>query len=263
VGGVIRTFVYVDGFNLYYGALKGTPYKWLDIVQLTNRILPSEYSIQKLKYFTARVSGSVDSGAPARQQAYLSALREQNEIEIHFGSFLTKSIWRPIINLPIADAVISSENSTVLKEADYIVTGGTLRDERTLPVKNYITKGTANRKRHSKPKAPANSLVVEVHTMEEKGSDVNLAAHLLNDAWKESFDAAVVFSNDTDLITPISMVTIEQKKPVFVVSPGRAPMAVALQRVATYKRHLRGSLLACSQFPDQIPDTTIRKPANW
>jgi len=26
-----RTVIYIDGFNLYYGALRGTPYKWLDI----------------------------------------------------------------------------------------------------------------------------------------------------------------------------------------------------------------------------------------
>ena len=27
----MRTYVYVDGFNLYYGALKGSHYKWLDL----------------------------------------------------------------------------------------------------------------------------------------------------------------------------------------------------------------------------------------
>ena len=35
----MRTFVYVDGFNLYYAALKGTPFKWLDPVALLKRIL--------------------------------------------------------------------------------------------------------------------------------------------------------------------------------------------------------------------------------
>ena len=30
----MRTQVYVDGFNLYYGALKDTPFKWLDPVKL-------------------------------------------------------------------------------------------------------------------------------------------------------------------------------------------------------------------------------------
>jgi len=26
----MRTSIYIDGFNLYYSAVKGTPYKWLD-----------------------------------------------------------------------------------------------------------------------------------------------------------------------------------------------------------------------------------------
>jgi hypothetical protein len=30
----MRTVVYVDGFNLYYGALRGTPFKWLDLYGL-------------------------------------------------------------------------------------------------------------------------------------------------------------------------------------------------------------------------------------
>ena len=48
----MRTRVYVDGFNLYYGALKGTPFKWLDLVRLAYQLLPAGYSVTKLKYFT-------------------------------------------------------------------------------------------------------------------------------------------------------------------------------------------------------------------
>jgi uncharacterized LabA/DUF88 family protein len=99
--------------------------------------------------------------------------------------------------------------------------------------------------------------------MEEKGSDVNLAAHLLNDAWKNAFEAAVVFSNDTDLVEPIRMVAVERAKPVFVVCAGRWAMAQGLQRVATYQRHIRKAMLVASQFPDAIPGTTIRKPVSW
>ena len=33
----MRTFIYVDGFNLYYGALKGTPWRWLDPVAMIVR----------------------------------------------------------------------------------------------------------------------------------------------------------------------------------------------------------------------------------
>ena len=34
------THVYIDGFNLYYGALKGTPYKWLDLEALCRKLMP-------------------------------------------------------------------------------------------------------------------------------------------------------------------------------------------------------------------------------
>ena len=61
--------------------------------------------------------------------------------------------------------------------------------------------------------------------MEEKGSDVNRAAHLLNDAWQSLFEASVVVSNDTDLVTPIRMVTRERKWPVFVLCSGRWQIA--------------------------------------
>ena len=35
----MRTNVYVDGFNLYYGCLKGTPYKWLNLEVLFDELL--------------------------------------------------------------------------------------------------------------------------------------------------------------------------------------------------------------------------------
>ena len=47
----MRTRVYVDGFNLYYGALKGTSFKWLNLVALSYRVLPSGHTIDKLKYW--------------------------------------------------------------------------------------------------------------------------------------------------------------------------------------------------------------------
>ncbi|HUC61126.1 MAG TPA: NYN domain-containing protein [Alphaproteobacteria bacterium] len=105
--------------------------------------------------------------------------------------------------------------------------------------------------------------MTEVHSMEEKGSDVNLASHLLNDAWKDLFDQAVVISNDTDLVEPIRMVSVERRKPVVVVCPGRWQMALDLQRVANFKVHIRLSMLRAAQLPDPIPGTTIRKPATW
>jgi uncharacterized LabA/DUF88 family protein len=44
---------------------------------------------------------------------------------------------------------------------------------------------------------------VEILDTEEKGSDVNLAVHIINDAWSNHFDVALVLSQDTDLIEPL------------------------------------------------------------
>jgi hypothetical protein len=43
-----RTIVYIDGFNLYYLALKGTAHKWLDIAAMSAACLPTGYQIQAI-----------------------------------------------------------------------------------------------------------------------------------------------------------------------------------------------------------------------
>ena len=48
------TNVYVDGFNLYYRALKDTPYRWLDPRKLATALLPED-TIHTVCYFTARL----------------------------------------------------------------------------------------------------------------------------------------------------------------------------------------------------------------
>jgi hypothetical protein len=258
---VIRTWVYVDGFNLYYGAVKGTPYKWLDVLALAKHLLAATHTVDKIKYFTARVSGAADPDAPRRQHAYLSALATLPQVELHFGRFLSKTIWRPITNFPVAGATIHSPITVSLPTGNHQVTGGSLSAAAAIPVNVYPPKGVKRAKKTPRPLPDA--LIAEVHTMEEKGSDVNLAAHLLNDAWKGAFQAAMVISNDTDLVTPIQMVSVERGKPVFVVCPGRWQMAPALERVASHKRHIHRSMLQASQFPDPIPGTTISKPTSW
>jgi len=50
-----RTIVYIDGFNFYYGAVKDTPYKWLDFEAFCRLLLPRD-NVVKIRYFTARIS---------------------------------------------------------------------------------------------------------------------------------------------------------------------------------------------------------------
>ena len=117
----MRTRVYVDGFNLYYGALRGTPFKWLDPVRVSALLLPSACMVDKVLYFTARVSGSTDRYAPARQQVYLNALRTLPEVEVCFGNFLAKTVWRPLVNLPVADRRIDTPEPVVLPAGEHKV----------------------------------------------------------------------------------------------------------------------------------------------
>ncbi len=50
-----RTIVYVDGFNLYYGSLRKTIYKWLDLRAFFSNLLGKQHNITEIKYFTAHV----------------------------------------------------------------------------------------------------------------------------------------------------------------------------------------------------------------
>ena len=70
------------------------------------------------------------------------------------------------------------------------------------------------------------------------------------------FDVAAVFSNDTDLVTPIRLVTEERLKPVIVVYLGR-------WEVASYVRHIRPQMVRDAQLPETIPNSTIGKPIDW
>ncbi len=97
------TFVYVDGFNLYYRKLKGTPHKWLDIRRLAELLLP-ENDVREIFYFTARITARPgDPDQPQRQQIYLRALSTVG-VQIVFGSFQTKPKHRPLLN----DLVVGS-----------------------------------------------------------------------------------------------------------------------------------------------------------
>jgi hypothetical protein len=96
----MRTIIYVDGFNLYYGALKGTPFKWLNLDRLCRLLLPKN-EIVGIKYFTATVSARPhDPDQPTRQQTYLRALRTLPNLEIIYGHFLAHEVLMPRADNP-------------------------------------------------------------------------------------------------------------------------------------------------------------------
>jgi len=80
--------IYIDGFNLYYGALKNTVYKWLNISALCSTLFPG-ITINKIRYFTAPVKSTKhDPQAPIRQDIYLRALKTMPGIFITKGHFV-------------------------------------------------------------------------------------------------------------------------------------------------------------------------------
>jgi uncharacterized LabA/DUF88 family protein len=207
----VYTYVYVDAFNLYYGCLKGTPYRWLDLHKLCLLLLP-KHDIQRIKYFTARVGAwPNDPDQPTRQQLYLRALRTLPMIEIHYGHYLSHAVNMPLVNPP-----------------------------------------------------PGSPRMVRVIKTEEKGSDVNLATHLVSDAYENSFDAAVLITNDSDLLGPVQLVTSRLGKTVGILNPQKHP-AVVLRNAATFFKQIRPGVLKLSQFMQTLTDATgtFHKPAVW
>lgn len=82
-----RTIVYVDGSNLYYGLLRGTAYKWLDINAFAKKLLLLEYRIDAIKYFASRVVDKTDGHLRSERQArYFDALSAQG-IQIFEGYY--------------------------------------------------------------------------------------------------------------------------------------------------------------------------------
>lgn len=207
----MRTFVYVDAFNLYYGCLRKTPYRWLDLDAFCRILLPKN-DIRRIKYFTARVGVRPgDPDQPLRQQLYLRAIATIAHVEVHFGHYLSHEVFMPLANPPKTGARFAK----VLKT-------------------------------------------------EEKGSDVNLATHLISDAYENAFDIGVLITNDSDLLGPVNLVKDRLEKKVGILNPQKHP-AFVLRNAATFFKQIRPSALAKSQFPTVMTDAhgTFHKPPAW
>src|SRR5579862_3937253 len=91
----LNIWAYVDGFNLFNGALRGTPYKWLDLQALAQNLRSTD-QVSKVKFFTAKLNARPsDPDQPFRQMLYWRALRTITSIEIIEGHFLTKPTYLP------------------------------------------------------------------------------------------------------------------------------------------------------------------------
>ena len=207
-----KTFYYIDGFNFYYRAVKGTPYKWLNFYELFTKVFPSNPP-SKIKYFTALVkNNSRDRYKRKRQKNFIKALETYiPNFETYYGTFLKSKTIMPV----------------------------------------------------AEPKKFNDRKWVKVIKQEEKGSDVNLAVHLLNDGWKNLYDIAIVISNDSDLVEAIRLVREELGKIVGIgILPNCNP-SVELLKNCDFKKKIRMEVIKKSQLPIKIPGTDIVKPDNW
>lgn len=206
-----RTYVYIDSFNLYFGALKKLPkFKWFNVETWVKLIVPiATHDIQKIKYFTARVSAQDnDPQKPVRQDMYFRALRTISLIEIIWGKYKPKTV----------KVDISKDIKMLVKK------------------------------------------------FEEKGTDVNLGTHLVNDAHLNKFDVAVIVSNDSDLSEAVKIVCSEIGKEVWVINPCLgSPSNKTLTKHATEIRVLREGQVKVSQFQSPMTDSvgSFTKPASW
>jgi uncharacterized LabA/DUF88 family protein len=99
---------------------------------------------------------------------------------------------------------------------------------------------------------------------EEKGSDVNLASHLLLDAFRKDCDVAVVISNDSDLRVPIRIAEQELGIKVGIINPQPAKYRSRVL-TGTFFKQLRPSILADCRLPEVMGDADgeFRKPETW
>ncbi|NBQ97416.1 MAG: NYN domain-containing protein [Micrococcales bacterium] len=230
---------YIDGYNLYYGALEDNPnYKWLDLLSLSKALVPNG-KLGKVYYFTARVKERFPGdGAGRRQHAYLRAL-EATGVEIVLGDFRKDERWLRVAANP-TDSFLSPEPTRMLG----------------------LTKLAL--KRSFKVAHPDHPRAF-VYKMTEKGSDVKLASYLLRDCFASGMKDSLVITGDSDLVTPI-LFSVNAGMNVRVVVPSQVQYADSLERVSTSFSRLNPELLAANQLPKSVirgKGSTITRPNTW
>ncbi|MGN6372185.1 MAG: NYN domain-containing protein [Solirubrobacteraceae bacterium] len=243
----MRVGVYVDGFNLYFGARdhcgQGTVgWRWLDIRGLVADALPSVWtsldaSIERVVYCTARVSGIDDPTTPRDQNVYLRALLASGSADhIEYGNFV-----RRIRTSPLATRTEHGKVQLVRSQWPVMIQDDSGEDV-----------------------CEARFLVSHLHR-EEKGSDVNVATHLLLDVLGGTVDAAVVVSNDSDLELPLRIA--RETVPVGLLNPGVKPLAGKLKGGETdgVGNHWWEKLDPAAYTAHQLPDPVgkLGKPYDW
>ncbi|MDO1481582.1 NYN domain-containing protein [Rhodococcus ruber] len=243
----MRVGVYIDGFNLYYGARylcgRGTAgWRWLDLRLLAADLVAThsgwtEATVERVVYCTARISGRDNNVGAREQDVYLRALQASGSVdELSLGTYVARTTTAPL-------AVADRKGRPVL----------------TTPAWPVMVKDGAGND------APEAVFMVSVARREEKGSDVNVAAHLLLDVLDDRVDAAVVISNDSDLAFPIAQARL--RVPVGMINPTKNYPSGRLSGdpQAGAGRHWWYQLTPQDLYAAQLPPVIgkISKPAPW
>lgn len=247
-----RVGVYVDAFNVYYGARahcgRGVAgWRWLDLAALaTSLINPYVWPdpvLERLVYCTAPRDREGDSTSLRDQQTYIAALRHHiPDLAVLNGKYVPRT----------KDGVLV-EKAHRNRPPRRVPTPGREQLPTWLPAEEVAGP-------EGQPQ-----LRVSVSTFEEKGSDVNVASSLLIDVLSGRVDAAMVFSNDSDLHYPLAHA--RQHVPVATVNPTKNPTAGDLrdQRDVGVGRHWWRRLRPDDFFRHQLPDPVgpFVKPLGW
>jgi hypothetical protein len=156
---VVRIGVYVDGFNLYYGGRglcgRGTPgWRWLDLRALAADLVGRRASwagaeVDRVVYCTARIDGASNPSGQADQDVYLKALLAAGSADhIEYGTYVARVKTAPL-------AVKDPQGRPRLVGPDWPV---------------MIQDGSGGQ-------VAGAVFMVSYANREEKGSDVNVAAH--------------------------------------------------------------------------------------
>ena len=183
------------------------------------------------------MSGRDDPTTAHDQDTYLRALREAGSVDVtEMGTHVNRVAVGPV-------AVRDRRGRPQLVSPQW-------------PLMVQDSSGTA---------VPDGRFLVSVARREEKGSDVNVASHLLIDVCSGAVDAALVVSNDSDLAFPVAW--CRERVPVGLVNPTKGYLAGPLQgsRATGPGRHwwyqLRWADLAESQLPEVVGALT--RPTGW
>ncbi|MFH9496236.1 hypothetical protein ACH4L9_12385 [Streptomyces globisporus] len=242
----MRVGVYVDAYNVYYGGRgmcgRGTAgWRWLDVRGLATTLVAQRTdwpgaTVERIIYCTARIDASTNASGHRDQDIYLKALSASGSVDhIEYGKYAYR-----VKQAPLAIKDQRGRPQLVAPQWPIVVQSG------GVPCTNAV-------------------FMVSYANREEKGSDVNVASHLLLDILTGAVDAAIVISNDSDLSFPLR--EARNRVPVGLINPSRNHLAGDLRGAPSdgVGRHWWRPLTPTDFTSHQLSDPVQKyaRPQDW